>query len=385
MEDEPLNSQVESGGSSRRGGRRRLRSALPSDIRRRDRQTVLRALYPDKWHSRADLAKITGLSKVSVSDVVAGLIQDGLVVEGGYKSSSRPGKPAVLVGIKADGTNVMALDLSEAGVIRGILTDLTGKVLVRQDMEIPRAGYLDPQAVVTLCKRLSGQTRVPILGLGVATPGTVDRYGRVIAAPNLGWTDLDLAEQLHRALRMVVRVSNDADSAVFGERCFATGPDNMILVAIAKGVGAGVLIDDHVVQGSAYVAGEIGHVVVDENGPDCVCGKRGCLETLIAAPVLEARIADDPNRRDDLLTQAGEVLGTALSLPVALTNITDVTISGPERIVGRVFLNAVENTINDRVHSRFIERVDVHTTRLGGDAAALGGVANVLRHELGVL
>lgn len=385
MEDEPLNSQVESGGSSRRGGRRRLRSALPSDIRRRNRQTVLRALYPHKWHSRADLAKITGLSKVSVSDVVAGLIQDGLVVEGGYKSSSRPGKPAVLVGIKADGTNVMAVDLSEAGVIRGILTDLTGKVLVRQDMEIPRAGYLDPQAVVTLCKRLSGQTRVPILGLGVATPGTVDRYGRVIAAPNLGWTDLDLAEQLHRALRMVVRVSNDADSAVFGERCFATGPDNMILVAIAKGVGAGVLIDDHVVQGSAYVAGEIGHVVVDENGPDCVCGKRGCLETLIAAPVLEARIADDPNRRDDLLTQAGEVLGTALSLPVALTNITDVTISGPERIVGRVFLNAVENTINDRVHSRFIERVDVHTTRLGGDAGALGGVANVLRHELGVL
>lgn len=367
-----------------RGGQR-LRSALPSDIRRRNRQTVLKTLYPDKWFSRADISKITGLSKVSVSDVVAELIQDGLVVEGGYKNSTRPGKPAVLVRIKVEGSAVMAVDLSEAGAIRGILTDLSGRVLVRQTVQVPETGHLDPQAVIHLCQGLAEQSRVPILGLGVATPGTVDMSGRVLAAPNLGWTDLDLADRLRRNLGMVVWVSNDADSAVFGERCFATGPENMILVAIAKGVGAGTLIADHVVRGSTYVAGEIGHVVVDENGPACICGKRGCLETLIAGPILQKRIANEPERRDDILTQAGEVLGEALAMPVALTNITDVTISGSTDLVCRIFLEAVENTINDRVHSRFIERVDVHQARLGGDAAALGGVAEVLRHELGVL
>ena len=385
MADQRLNSRVGPGGVLRQGGHRSLRSAMPSDIRRRNRQAVLRSLYPDKWYSRADLSRMTGLSKVSISDVVADLTQEGLVAEGGYKSSSRPGKPAVLVGIKAEGTNIMAVDLSEVGVIKGVLTNLTGKILVRQSTEIPRAGHLDPQAVVILCRRLSEQSRVPILGLGVATPGTVDRSGRVISAPNLGWTDLDLEDLLHRALRMVVRVSNDADSAVFGERCFANGPDDMILVAIARGVGAGVLIDDHVVEGSAYVAGEIGHVVVDEDGPDCVCGKRGCLEALIAVPVLEERIAREPERRDDLLTRAGEVLGRALAMPVALTNIADVTVSGPGNIVGSAFLDAVGSTVNDRVHSRFTDRVEVHPARLGEDAAVLGGVANVLRHELGVI
>lgn len=385
MEHDQLDFGNGSDGSSRSRRRSGLRSALPSDLRRRNRQTVLKALYPDRWRSRADLAKITGLSKVSVSDVVADLIRDGFLVEGGYKSSSRPGKPAVLVGIKVDGTDVMAVDLSEAGTIRGVLTDLAGKVILRKTIEVPDSAGLDPDAVIGLCRSLMQEAKVPILGLGVATPGTVDRYGRVLAAPNLGWTDLDLADRLHKALHMVVQVNNDADNAVLGERCFATGTDNMILVAIAKGVGAGVLIDDRVVRGSTYVAGEIGHVVIDENGPACICGKRGCLETMVAAPVLRARIADDPDRRDVLLTQAGEVLGAALAMPVALTNITDVTISGPPEIVGRVLLESVENTINDRVHSRFIDAVDVHPARLGGDAAALGGVANVLRHELGVL
>lgn len=375
-------------GPGRRGRAARgtgdLRSALPSDIRRRNRQTVLKSLYPDRWLSRADLAKLTGLSKVSVSDVVADLIDDGLLVEGGYKSSSRPGKPAVLVGINVKGSAVMALDLSEAGLVRGIVTDLAGHVTATEEEPIS-PGTLQPTVLVKLSRRLLELSPVPVLGLGVATPGTVDRGGRVLAAPNLGWTDMDLAALLHGQLGVAVTVSNDADAAVFGERCFAGGMDNMILVAIARGVGAGVLIADHIVRGSDYVAGEIGHVVVDQDGPACVCGKRGCLETLIAAPVLEKRIAERPENRDDILTQAGEVLGVALSMPVALTNIKDLTISGPSDLVGTIMLEAVENTINDRVHSRFINRVDVHPARLGRQAAALGAVACVLRHELGVL
>lgn len=375
-------------GPGRRGRAARgtggLRSALPSDIRRRNRQTVLKSLYPDRWLSRADLAKLTGLSKVSVSDVVADLIDDGLLVEGGYKSSSKPGKPAVLVGINVKGSAVMALDLSEAGLVRGIVTDLAGHVTATEEEPIS-PGTLQPTVLVKLSRRLLELSPVPVLGLGVATPGTVDRGGRVLAAPNLGWTDMDLAALLHGQLGVAVTVSNDADAAVFGERCFAGGTDNMILVAIARGVGAGVLIADHIVRGSDYVAGEIGHVVVDQDGPACVCGKRGCLETLIAAPVLEKRIAERPENRDDILTQAGEVLGVALSMPVALTNIKDLTISGPSDLVGTIMLEAVENTINDRVHSRFINRVDVHPARLGRQAAALGAVACVLRHELGVL
>ncbi|WP_161522215.1 ROK family transcriptional regulator [Bifidobacterium aemilianum] len=389
-------------------GRRGPHSALPSDIRKSNRAAVLKALYPDQWRSRADLAKITGLSKVSVSDVVGELIEAGLLVEGGYKSSSRPGKPAVLVGINAGGRGLVAVDLSEAGRVSAILADLTGKILESSQIDVSSAqrgrghvgdrmvsdsssssdtSSLPLEPVIRLCRTLIGKSSVPMLGVGVATPGTVSDSGEVLAAPNLGWTNLKLADELRQALDLPVFVSNDADSAVFGERCFGAGPANMILVQLARGVGAGVLIDDHIVRGTSCVAGEIGHVVIDENGMACACGKRGCLETMTSIPFLRQRLADAEGQadRDDVLAQAGEVLGAALSMPVAMTNITDIAISGPEPIVGKMLLESVENTINDRVHSRFIDAVIVHATRLGTNAALLGGVACVLRHELGVL
>ncbi|BDR54773.1 ROK family protein [Bombiscardovia apis] len=361
------------------------RVSLPSDIRKNNRRTVLRALYPDRWLSRADIAKTTGLSKVSTSDVVADLIDDSLLVEGGFKPSSKPGKPALLVGMHTQSMCVMGIDLSEVGTVQGILTDLQGRVIARSSKALAPAQQLPLEPIVDLCNELTSQAPAPILGLGVATPGTVNENGTVLAAPNLGWTDLNLAAELTSRLGVQTYVTNDADSAAFGERCFAQGPANMIVVQIARGVGAGVLIDNHIVRGSHYVAGEIGHVVVDENGIPCACGKRGCLETLTSVPFLESRIVEDPGNREDILAGAGEALGAALSMPVALINITDIVISGPTSIVDTTMLNAVENTINDRVHSRFIRSVHVHPTVLGTDAAALGSVACVLRHQLGVL
>ncbi|AKV56081.1 hypothetical protein AB656_02685 [Bifidobacterium actinocoloniiforme DSM 22766] len=359
-------------------------ASLPSDIRRSNRRAVLRALYPNRWRSRADLAKITGLSKVSVSDVVATLIDDGLLVEGGYKPSSKPGKPALLVGIQVQGMNVIGLDLAQAGTLKGILTDLEGHVLARASIPAPDAKPMPLNPIMDLCKRLQDQSKAPILGLGIASPGTVDTAGRVLAAPNLGWADLSLAQALREGLGLEVCLANDADSAVFGERCFGGGPANMILVQIARGVGAGVLIDDRIVHGSHYVAGEIGHVVIDENGIPCACGKRGCLETTTSVPSLTARIAQAPERREEIITLAGQALGSALSMPVALTNIDDIVVAGPASIATATMLETVQNTINDRVRSRFIEAVRVRPSALGSDAAALGGVAGVLRERLGV-
>ncbi|BDR53144.1 ROK family protein [Bombiscardovia nodaiensis] len=371
--------------SEKRAKRAKPRVSSPSDIRKSNRQAVLRALYPDRWLSRADLAKLTGLSKVSVSDVVAELIQDSLLVEGGYKPSSKPGKPAVLVGIEAQGKTVMAVDLSEAGTVKGILCDLKGQIILRAKQDLPQSNPLPLEPIIALCQQLKARAPEPLLGLAVATPGTVNMQGTVLAAPNLGWSDVDLAQILSQQVGLRTYVTNDADSAVFGEHCFAGGPANMILVQIARGVGAGVLIDNRIVRGSHYVAGEIGHVVVDENGIACACGKRGCLETLTSVPFLAGKIAAQPQAREGILAQAGQVLGAALSMPVALTNITDISIAGPSEITDEAMLTALENTINERVHSRFIEHVHVHPAALGNDAAVLGGAACVLRRELGVL
>lgn len=368
--------------------RPRVVGAMPSDVRLCNRSAVLSALYPDVLRSRADLAKITGLSKVSTSDVVSDLIGDGFVVEQGYKASSRPGKPALMLEFNPSARRIVALDLSDPASIKGVVTDLAGTILDREERDSPLEDALDPESVLGLCSYLC--TRVanegtPLLGIGVATPGTVDGEGTVLTAPNLGWESVHLGELIRTRFGVPVHVANDADAAVRAERHFGSGPSDMIVVQVARGVGAGVLIADRVVGGSGFAAGEIGHVVVDPDGPLCSCGKRGCLETLISAHALRRRIQDAPRDRETILSEAGAVLGRALSMPVGMTDVTDIVVSGPSDIVDDAFLEGVRDAVDAAVHSRFIGRVVVRRPRLGGDAAVLGVVASLLREELGVI
>lgn len=360
--------------------------AAPSDIRQRNRTAVLRAIYPNVWCSRAELSRITGMSKVSTSDVVAELIHDGLVTEGGYQNSPKPGKPALLVGFNAQSMNVVSVDISEADGMRGIVTDLAGNILERDQEAIVEHMPLRTTQVVEFCERLVESAHAPVLGVAVATPGTVDeREGVVLAAPNLGWSDVELAAILRDRLGLEATVANDADCALFAERCFAQGSENMMLVQVAKGLGAALLIGGNVVQGADHAAGEIGHVVVDDDGPQCVCGKRGCLETLVSTPVLEHRIAQDPDQRGDIVADAGAILGRALAMPVAMSNISEVVVAGPEDVVDDEMVRAARDVINDMVRSRFITAVNVRRSRLGVDAAALGAVAFVMRDQLRIL
>lgn len=361
---------------------------MPSDVRLRNRSAVLSALYPDVLRSRADLAKITGLSKVSTSDVVADLIGDGFIVEQGYKASLRPGKPALMLEFNPSARRIVALDLSDPDRMKGVVTDLAGRILNRMETGSPFSDRLDPESVVDLCAALCQRVteeRTPLLGIGVATPGTVDGEGTVLIAPNLGWESVNLGDLIRTRFGAPVHVANDADAAVLAERHFGSGSSDMIVVQIARGVGAGVLIADRVIGGSGFAAGEIGHVVVDPGGPICSCGKHGCLETLISAGALRRRIQDDPDDRDAILSKAGSVLGRALSMPVGMTDVTDIVVSGPSDVVGDVLLDAVRDAIEKVVHSRFIGRVMVRRPRLGGDAAVLGVVASLLREELGVI
>lgn len=123
--------------------RPRVVAAMPSDVRLRNRSAVLSALYPDVLRSRADLAKITGLSKVSTSDVVSDLIGDGFVVEQGYKASSRPGKPALMLEFNPSARRIVALDLSDPASIKGVVTDLAGTILDREERDSPLEDALD--------------------------------------------------------------------------------------------------------------------------------------------------------------------------------------------------------------------------------------------------
>jgi predicted NBD/HSP70 family sugar kinase len=335
--------------------------------------------------SRADLARATHLTRVTTSDLVAELLQEGLLEELGTRPDQGVGKPATLLGIVADAALVVGLDLSDDACFRAALVDLTGKVLERRSTDRNgRTGERAVDLVVDLAADIAAASRRPLLGAGVGSPGVVDTTGTVIEAPNLGWFELDLAARLAAVLPCPVHVANDANAAALGERTFGDGTEpSLLFVKIGHGVGAGVVVDGHIVVGDRHAAGEIGHVAVEGRRERCACGRRGCLETAIAAPLLRARMRGSaaPGR---VLAAAGRSLGSTLAPVVSTLNLHDVVLSGPLDVLDERFRRAALDTIRRRTMPAVGENVDLRFTALGEDDVLLGAAVLVLDQELGI-
>ncbi|GAA4177252.1 ROK family transcriptional regulator [Gryllotalpicola koreensis] len=361
--------------------------ALPEHNRRHNRALVLQHLFHTGAMSRADLARESGLTRVTVGDLVGELQGEGVVHELGQRPGARPGKPATLVEIDADAFHIAAIDLSPGDAFVGVVTNLRGEVLHRVAQPLTGAtGEAAIEKVLVLVAALIGAAGSRLLGIGVGTPGIVDAAGIVVQAPNLGWYDLDLGARIRRAFDYPVHVANDANAAALGIRTFdADAGDTLLVVRVEHGVGAGLVIGGGLVQGEQFAAGEIGHVVVDENGPECVCGRRGCLEAIIAAPQLKQRIADaGEGGAQRVLTDAGRALGLALSPVVGILNLTLVVLSGPAELVGGAFIDAARQTIGARTMSALSSGLELRTATGDEDLVLMGAAVLVLQGELGV-
>ncbi|WP_291379789.1 ROK family transcriptional regulator [Demequina sp.] len=360
----------------------------PEHARHHNRALVLQALYRGEGLSRADLAREVGLTRVTISDLVAGLIAEGIVIELGVRADSRPGKPATVLDLDRRGFNVIAIDLSKDAMFRGAVTDLDGTVLHRHEVDVTGlTGQAAVDAVIQVLDALAAATAVPVLGVGVGSPGIVDDGGVVLHAPNLGWTDVPLQELLAQHTGLAVLVANDANAAALAERTFGTGEDDMILLRIGRGVGAGLVVGGALVQGANSAAGEIGHVVVGTDGGDrCACGKDGCLETWLAIPRITERLAHaaDDDERDAILAAAGERLGIAIAPVVGALNLREVILSGPLDILDGVLLDSAVATLRGRTLPEIHGGSELRVTALGRDIVVLGAAVMVLMGQLGV-
>src|SRR6478735_4835700 len=174
---------------------------LPEHARGHNRSLVLQTLYRSGERSRADLARETGLTRVTVSDLVAELLAEGLVIELGQRESARPGKPAVLLDINRSAHQIVGVDLSDHDRFRGAVMDLDARVVASAEVMLdvdgsPATGDDALAKVDALVDRLVASATAPILGVGVGSPGVVDLSGTILTAPNLGWDDLPLQQRL---------------------------------------------------------------------------------------------------------------------------------------------------------------------------------------------
>ena len=362
---------------------------LPEHARSHNRSLVLQTLYRAGQQSRADIARSTGLTRVTISDLVGEFITEGLIVETGQREDARPGKPATLLDINRSAFQIVGVDLSDYALFRGAVLDLDGTILERREIELASATGPEATAkVVDLVERLVNLTTSPILGVGVGSPGVVDLTGTVLSAPNLGWVDLPLQQLLSERFGLPVVVGNDANAAVLAEHSFGGADRDMMLVKIGHGVGAGLLLGGTPLYGSRFAAGEIGHVVVGtEGGLPCVCGKSGCLETWLAAPRLDAALAAaaaSGTTEHEVLAEAGRHLGIALAAVVGALNLAEIVLSGPTHLLDGPLAAATIETLRNRTMAEFHGDLTLRMTTLGEDIVVRGAAVMVLSGQLGV-
>ncbi|GAA4590060.1 ROK family transcriptional regulator [Planotetraspora phitsanulokensis] len=232
--------------------------------------------------TRAALAEITGLTKTTVSKLVADLIDAGLVVETGAVRDGERGRPGVVVRVSGEHVASVGLEIN-VDYLAVRVVDLSRTVRLRRTQAVDNR-FAQPGDVVALLRNLALKAVDDAVDMGLrvvggvlAVPGPVDqRTGTVHNAPNLGWRDVPVAALLE--LPFPVQVENEANLAALGELWFGSGLSDFLHVSGEIGIGAGLVVRGRLFQGSHGFAGELGHVVVSPDGPACRCGGRGCLE-----------------------------------------------------------------------------------------------------------
>lgn len=370
---------------------RDTQKVTPSDAKQHHRTLVVQLLHGDGPLSRAEIARRTGLTKVTISSLVAELIEFGLIRELGPQETQGPGKRAILVDLARDAFLVAALDLSDHEQLHGALLDLDGNVVSRA--QTPRSdatGDLSGERicdlVVKLAQALQSQAQAPILGLGVATPGVVDTDGVVHTAPNLGWTNLPLREILEQRTGLPTIVANDANVAALAEYSFGEASDDLLLIRLGYGVGAGLIIGGNAVIGSQFAVGEIGQVMVGTDlGIEAGYSRDQVLEHWLSVPSIERALREaGPEGHEAVLRQAGQRLGVALAPVIGMLNLSEVVLAGPLSLVEGPLAEAALESIRTRTmpvsHTGLVLRASVQ----GDDLMLLGATASVLKEQLGV-
>ncbi|HEV2637988.1 MAG TPA: ROK family transcriptional regulator [Actinocrinis sp.] len=371
------------------------------------RLRVLQALHDNVHTSRTQLVKLTGLSRATVSALVADLIAAGLVHEdtAAAELETRPttGRPAQPLSLDPRAAYAIGADIGHQH-IRVMLCDLFGApvwdTVVAQDVD--RTPHETLHLVAGLIDRALTEQGVPlerVLGLGAGIASPVDKTTGALGAEGIlpGWTGVRPGNELEQLTGLPVRLMNDADAGALAERLYGAGrnSNDMVYVRLSAGIGAGLVAGGALLSGSRGLVGEIGHLPAAAEGRICRCGNRGCLET-IASPVAVARLLaeswGEPVAPADLprllaegnkgairaVEDAGEAIGRALAVLVTLLNPDLVVVGGDLAMAGEVLFAPLRRAISRDTLPSAAQGVTVVSGALGERAEALGAAGGVL-------
>jgi len=373
-------------------------------VRRHNLGVVLRHVAERGPRSRAAIAQETGLNKTTVSSLVGELIDFGLVRETEVELRGTVGRPALPV--ELSGRRVVGLGL-ELGVdfLAVRAADLAGEerhgALVTTDNRgRPVDDVLDELARLA-DDALAAVREQDLLTAGavIALPGLVDSDGRLLVAPNLGWTGVSVPELLAERLGrppFPIEAENEANLGALAELWEGAGREftDFIYVSGELGIGAGLIIGGELFRGAHGFGGELGHTTVDPEGALCACGNRGCLETRVALGALlsaagldpGARVGDLAERAGDgdervlaALADAGHWLGVGVASAANLMNPGGVVVGGYLATLAPWLMPGLQEELDQRVLSAEWDAPRILTSALGAEAGVRGASAQALR------
>jgi len=256
----------------------RVQVASSEGVRDINRRAVLNLIRTKQPVSRADLARISGLQRSTVSLIVEDLIAGHWVLEGPTGRLPRGRRPTFLR--LNDDRVIIGVDIRPLQITVA-LADVNGKFTSQEAMPTaanPKAAVDGVIARIQRLLRSCGEKKVE--GIGISLPGRVEPgSGRLVFAPNLKWTDFDIAEAVQKATGFDVEMENAANACVLAAVWFDhIESRNLVVVTVSEGIGTGILVNGRLARGFSGMAGEFGHVPLDPDGPLCSCGSRGCWE-----------------------------------------------------------------------------------------------------------
>ncbi|GMV32591.1 MAG: ROK family transcriptional regulator [Chloroflexi bacterium CFX1] len=370
-----------------------MKKATHQQTKQHNRDLVLRTIFANESISRAEVARVTNLTRTTVSEVVNNLLEEGLVEEVG-RGESIGGKTPILLSVVPDSRYLIGLNLGQDKFI-GAVVNLRGEIIEMAEAPVhDDNGENALELVYQIIDQLMKKRIKPIVGIGVGTPGLVNtREGIIVTAVNLEWQDLPLGQLLEKKYKTPVSVLNDSQATAIGEFVYGgehARDENLIVVNVKHGIGSGILVNGRLFQGDGGGAGEIGHVVVQENGELCRCGKRGCLETVSSLRAAlkqmkcnsideaQAAFSSGDKRAMEVVETAAHYLGISLANLIGTLNIHKIVLTGDMTRFGAKWLEAVNASMRNAALTRLSENTKLELGALDYRACILGASAYLL-------
>ncbi|MDL2236409.1 ROK family transcriptional regulator [Christensenellaceae bacterium OttesenSCG-928-K19] len=390
--------------------------ANQSTIKHSNRGLIFEVLNTVGPCSRTQLAKITGLTKTSITNITTQMIEEKIICEMGAADSQLGRKP-VMLDISSHSPCALGVSINRDFVYAS-LVNLRGELKIEKNYIIRDGETKESlwKGIVKCCDSIlqsDAARNVQLLGIGVASIGPLDiKNGMILSPPNFkGIHNIEIVPRLEQKYGLPVFMNNDMSAGAISEKLFGYGKriSDFVFIGVTNGIGAGVVVDKKFFMGSNGFAGEIGHISIDYNGRDCPCGNKGCLEVYAGIPYIEKSavekvnagevsllsglkeirwldIVDAAHKRDKV---ACRVIGELVEyLAVGITSIVDaydpqvVFLGHDIAIAGDLVCKPLKESVNKRKFSKSFNEVDIKISKFKDMLYKINGAAVIIYHYL---